>query len=165
MGLQGPQGIQGPAGPAGRGEGQAVLDINGARVGSVVNFASGLVLRNIDGDRVVMPVSVSGFTQAPISFMHASDDCSGPRYLVNWNGPAFAFFGQVMGTQVVYTREVDPMSTNTTAVNSMETVSSPAELATTGSCMPTPGFVQSVGTVVVADDPGMATLAAPFRIE
>jgi hypothetical protein len=47
----------------------------------------------------------------------------------------------------------------------METVSTPAELAGSGACMATPGFYQSVGTVVVVTDPGVTTLATPFHVE
>ena len=70
-----------------------------------------------------------------------------------------------IGDQVVFTRAVDPTFSQLTAVNSMETVSSPTELAGAGARLPTPGFVQSVGTPVIVTDPGMATLAPPFRVE
>ncbi len=46
----------------------------------VLDFPSGLVLRQIGQDRVMVQLSVNGFTQSAISFMHASDDCSGRRF-------------------------------------------------------------------------------------
>lgn len=168
MGLQGPQGIQGlqgAQGPAGTAEPQHVMDDNGAMVGDVANFASGLVLRYVGQDRLLLPVSVNGFTQSPITFAYASDNCSGPRLLLNWNGPGFAYYGQVMGAKVVYSRAVDPMGSALTPVGSMEVVSSPAELAAGGLCSATPGYMFSVGDVVISDDPGMAAHVAPFRIQ
>lgn len=141
------------------------FDATGAEVGPVLDFAAGLVERQIGADRVMVQVSVNGFTQSPINFMHASEDCSGPRYLANMNGPGFAYYGQVLGDHVVFTRAVDPTGQQLTALNSMETVWSMADLAAVGSCTSTPGFSQSVGAVEIVTDPSIGTLSTPFRIQ
>ena len=114
----------------------------------------------------MVQVSLQGFTPTSmVTFMHTSNDCSGPRLLVNLNGPAFAFYGVVIGNSVVYTRAVDPTGSAAVSLESMEIVTSAAELASGGSCSPTPGFVQSAGPAVIAVDPGIATLTTPFSVQ
>lgn len=168
QGPQGPQGTQGPQGPAGpAGQGLTLVDANGATVGTLLDGYNGGVMRQVGPDRVYFQATAAGMPVSVVNFLHTSLDCSGPRYLPNQNGAALLFYAQVNGSQLVYTRLVDPGHSVGLVAKSIEAMTPGQDFTAPGTCYPQPDSEspQSMGAAVIANDPSVGTLVAPFRIE
>lgn len=165
QGAQGPQGPQGPAGPAG--QGMTVVDANGAPVGALLDGYQGGVTRQVGPDRVYFQATAAGMPVPSVQFLHTSLDCSGPRYLPNQNGAGLLFYAQVNGSQLVYTRLVDPGHNVALVAKSLEVMDPGQDLTAPGTCYPQPESEsqQSLGAAVIANDPSMGALVPPFRIQ
>jgi hypothetical protein len=146
----------GPAGPPS--DARTIVDSGGAPIG-VIELSTGLVTRKISDDVLLLPVMTGGFVQGAI-FYHTSSDCTGTRYLGN-NGGAFAYYGQILGTTVFYTRLADPSASPSEDINSYETVI-PGKDTT---CNLYPVGLQSVGAVETVTDPALGAFGIPFRLK
>jgi hypothetical protein len=101
-GARGPMGPAGPAGPAGPqgadgatgdpGPGaHMVVDSTGALIGTL--FTSGTAIVDVGPDRILVPVTVNGFTQTSASlvpYYYESADCTGTKLMLQ-----SGFFSQV----------------------------------------------------------------------
>ena len=168
MGPEGPEGPKGPAGPMGPAGGaslRTVIDsssVEGVEVG-VIELSSGLLPWKFGEDVVALFVSPAGFYQGPITFYHATTDCTGVRYLPN-NGStyAFAYFGHVLGGTVFYTTLSDPsFPPLPEGVKASESVSDPT---VPGLCLPYEHAASSVGLAVEGNDAAFKALVPPFRL-
>lgn len=164
-GQQGPQGPQGPAGPAG--QAVNVVDVNGVALGTLIDGFNGVVMRQVGPDKVVFATSAVGVTAPSITFLHTSDDCSGPRYLPNQNGAGLLFYAQVSGAQLTYSRLVDPNYSVQLVARSIEAMNPGQDLTQPGMCYPQPdaNSPQSMGVAVIANDPALGAVVAPFHVE
>lgn len=168
-GPAGPQGDAGPAGPAGTpgaaGPGAlSIVDSLGQPVGMPMDLTQGTILRQQGTDWVSLPSNANGFTAAAITFYHRTTDCSGDRYMLNYNGAGLVYSGQLRGTTVFYTRLVDPMHTTTTSVGSYEVIAIGQSATSPGTCY-TYASTLPVGLVVTATDPAIGTLVPPFHVQ
>ena len=167
-GPQGPEGPAGPAGPAGLGsQGPAVVDANGVVVGTMLDGYNGWVMRQVGSDRLLLQVTGQGLPAPMISFLHTTDDCSGPRYVNNMNGAGLLYLAQASGSQLVYSRLIDPSYSVALVPRSIEAMMPGQDVNAPGQCVPQPqsDSPQSMGLAVVASDPAIGALVAPFRVE
>lgn len=136
-------------------------------VGTILDGYNGWVLRQVGSDRLLLQVTGQGLPATMISFLHTSDDCSGPRYINNMNGAGLLFLAQASGSQVVYSRLVDPSYTVALVPRSIEAMMPGQDLNTPGQCVPQPqsDSAQSMGLAVIALDPAIGALVGPFRVE
>jgi hypothetical protein len=99
MGPMGPAGPAGPAGPQGAdgakgdpGPGaHMVVDSTGALIGTL--FTSGTAIVDVGPDRILVPVTVNGFTQtsaSSVAYYYESADCTGTKLMLQ-----SGFFSQV----------------------------------------------------------------------
>ena len=133
------------------------------RLGTLIDGFNGLVFRQVGPDRLFIQTSANGVAQSAVSFYHTTTDCSGARYLTNQNGAGYFLWGFVSGMQVAYTRFVDPSSTSTTAVRSVERFTVGQDLTAPGTCAAASGN-RSIGPVIIVSDPGLA-VATPLKLE
>jgi hypothetical protein len=130
-----------------------------------MNLAAGHVLRQVGSDRVIVQASVPGFVPAPVTFYHSDAACQSERKLYNVNGGGFAFFAQVVGSSVVYTRLVDPNGLQTEYIRAVEVVGAGEPPTNVGTCTAMEyGFIP-VGPVTIVDDPALGSLTAPFSLQ
>lgn len=164
-GPQGPQGLQGPAGPSGGG--LTVVDNNGLSIGTLLDPWNGFVVRQVGPDKLLLQLAANGLPQSSITFFHTSTDCTGTRYITNNNGAGFVYSGLVQGSQVVYTRLVDPGWQVALVAKSFETMTAGQDLNTPGLCTSQPRATgtQSMGAAIVVSDPDLAVLAPPLRVQ
>ncbi|HEY6509688.1 MAG TPA: hypothetical protein VIY56_16815 [Vicinamibacterales bacterium] len=141
-----------------------LVDASDVEVGQVENLREGLVVRAVGNDRVLLQASPQGFIGTDIVFYHLRADCLGDRYLPNFNGPGFAFVGQVFGNAVVYSRVVDPRLEIALEALAQERVPMGSDIHALGQCDPMTFAPQSMGEAVIATDPAIGTLQAPFRL-
>lgn len=85
----------------------------------------------------------------------------------NQNGAGLVFFAQVHGSQLAYTRLVDPGYTVGLVAKSIEVVAPSQDMTAPGTCYQQPEneAAQSMGVAVIANDPTVGSLVAPFRIQ
>jgi len=166
QGPAGPQGAEGPTGPAGpSGPGALLLvDSLDQTVGVPTDLYQGTVVRQFGSDWLSLPVTGNGLATGSINFFHKSGDCSGDRYLMNYNGAGIVFAGQVHGTTAVYTRLVDPTRSIVTLIGSYEAVGPNEDITATGTCTPYSGYLP-VGRAISVTDPALATLVPPFHVK
>lgn len=179
--IEGPQGPQGPAGadgapgkdgatgPAGA-DGQSggeVVDSLGQPVGSLDDAFNGKILRKEGTDTVWFNATSAGFQPSAIFFFHNSPTCADARLLqATPNGSAgFAFFAQVHGNAVVYTRKIDPFSTSLTVIHAFERIDVGVDATLPAACVPFEGGSRSLGEAVVAVDPALGALVPPFAVK
>lgn len=168
QGPAGPEGPMGPPGPAGlSSQGASVVDANGVVLGTMLDGYNGWVMRQVGDDRLLLQTTAAGLPSAMISFLHTSDDCSGPRYLNNANGAGLLFYAQVSGSQVAFTRLVDPGYAVALVPRSIEAMMPGQDLNAPGQCVPQPGSdsPQSMGLAVIVSDPELGAAVAPFRVQ
>jgi hypothetical protein len=140
-----------------------VVDATGARLGTLLDGFNGFVFRQVGPDRLFIQTSANGVTQSAVLIYHTTTDCSGARYLANQNGAGYFLWGFVSGVQVAYTRFVDPSTTTTMAVRSVERFTVGQDLTTPGTCGAASGN-RSIGPVIIVSDPGLV-VAGPLRVE
>lgn len=162
-GATGPAGPSGATGPAGAGA-LSIVDSLGQAVGMPMDLYQGTIARQIGTDWVSLPATANGFTPGAITFYHKTSDCSGDRYMLNYNGAGLVYAGQVRGTTVFYTRLVDPARTTTTSMSSYEVLAIGQDPTTTGTCY-TYSLTLPVGLVVTATDATLGTLVPPFHVQ
>ena len=119
----------------------------------------------MNGDVVLLRANAQGFAQYAVDFYHLSENCSlDGRYLPNFNGPGFAFVGQVFGSFVVYSRVVDPRGTIVQPL-AVETVLPDENINALGTCIAMSGIpAQSMGPTVIAPDAALGALLPPFSL-
>lgn len=144
-----------------------MVDANGAPVGTLLDGYNGGVMRQVGPDRVYFQAAAAGLPVPTVNFLHTSPDCSGPRYLPNQNGAGLLFYAQVSGSQLVYTRLVDPGYNVALVAKSIEAMTPGGDFTAPGTCYPQPDSEsqQSMGVAVIANDPSVGALVAPFRVE
>ncbi|MGE3508246.1 MAG: hypothetical protein AB7N65_05125 [Vicinamibacterales bacterium] len=144
-----------------------MVDATGAPVGSLLDAYNGFVLRQVGTDRLMLQVTAAGVMPASISFLHTSPDCTGIRYVNNQNGSGLTWYAQAVGSQLVYTRLVDPTFTVAVQPRAIEMMAPNQDLMLPGRCIPLPESTppQSMGEAVIAVDGGLASLVPPLHVE
>jgi hypothetical protein len=126
-----------------------------------MDVVNGLVARWFGSDLVLLSVTPQGFAQADIVFYHTTSDCSGDRFLAN-NGGLFAYFGQVLGSTVFYTRLADSSGPVwPQPFLSAEIVRVGDDPANRGSCSNGFSFSDSLGRAIMVND---TPFTVPFRL-
>ncbi len=141
-----------------------LVDASDVEVGQVESLREGLIVRAVGNDRVLLQTSPQGFVGTDIVFYHLRADCLGDRHLPNFNGPGFAFVGQVFGSSVVYSRIVDPRGNVQLEALAQEIVPAGSDINALGQCQEMTFAPQSMGEAVVATDPAIGALQVPFRL-
>ena len=131
-----------------------LVDASDVEVGQVENLREGLIVRALGDDRVLLQTSPQGFVGTDIVFYHLRADCLGDRYLPNFNGPGFAFVGQVFGNAVVYSRVVDPRGDIQLEALAQERVPFGSDINALGQCEAMTVAAESMGEAVIVDRPG-----------
>lgn len=144
-----------------------LVDANRAPVGALLDGYNGGVMRQVGPDRVYFQATAAGIPVPTVQFLHTTPNCSGPRYLNNQNGAGLLFFAHVNGSQLAYTRLVDPGYNVALVAKSIEVVAPGQDFTAPGTCYPQPDSEsqQSMGVAVIANDPSLGALVAPFHIE
>jgi hypothetical protein len=166
-GVDGKDGRDGLDGKDGR-DGDAawqLVDSLGQPVGTVASLTEGRVMRKVGDDVVLLPANRIGFMSAPLVFFYTEPACAGDRYLMNQNGPGFAYSGQVVGDTVVYTRLVDPNLAMQVPVASVEVLPPGMHPSNRGTCHPYGPTTRAMGLAVIASDPALGGLVAPFNLK
>jgi hypothetical protein len=141
-----------------------VVDANGLEVG-VLDIATGLVTRLLDGVVVTLSATPNGFVETDVVFLHTSTDCSGTRYLHN-NWSAFTHTGALVSGTVFFTMLADPRNPlHPEPLNSYEVVRPGSDPDAMGACTRMAMGRQSVGPVRAVRDPLITGLTAPFRLQ
>lgn len=156
----------GPPGQDGApGGGRVLVDSLNIEVGNVANVAEGWVSRSVNGDLVVFWADAAGVYPVEVTFLHLTANCSADRHLPYVSGPGFAFRGWVFGSDVVYSRLVDPRGQVNLQALAMETISPGGDVNAPGQCVETPGMpLQPLGLAEIVNDPALGALRPPFRI-
>jgi hypothetical protein len=134
-------------------------------VGTAASLAEGRVLRRVGDDSVLVPANRNGFVSAPVVFWYSQPQCAGQRYLMNQNGPGFAYSGQVVGETVVYTRLIDPNLLVQVPIASVEMLPPGMHPSSRGSCSAYPATTRSMGPATIASDPALGGLVPPFSLK
>ncbi len=163
-GLMGPAGPQGERGPAGSSGGLRVVDRVGTYVGQLLDAYSGWVMRAVGDDRLFVPTSANGIPEIAASFYHTTTDCSGDRYLINFNGAGLLFYTQFAKGHLVYTRALDP-NAGSMVMGSVETLAANQNISEPGALCEPYGYSVSAGLAVVAPAPELQSLQTPLRVE
>ena len=126
---------------------------------------NGLVLRQVGRDKLLISVTANAVVESTVRFVHTTTDCSGPRYIPNMNGAGLLPLAQVAGSQLAFTRLVDPGYAVAVTARSVETMRPGQDLTTPGPCTTLRAYVQSMGEAVIVSDPALTSLVPPFRVE
>ena len=160
----GPAGRQGEPGPASASGGLRVVDAAGTPVGQLIDAYNGWVVRSVGPDRVVVPTSAAGVPEGTATFYHTTTNCTGERYLFNYNGAGIVFFAQFANGHLLYTRAHDS-GLGSRLMGSVETLGVNQAITEQGETCAPYEYTVSVGVAVTAPAPELRTLVAPLRVE